>query len=177
MISTLILNIESKNDPYYFVITDRSHYNPNLPVTCGTLEIKVPGAKHSVFFNVLPNFSTSYNASSLRIQIATSHDTLIPLPDGPYYIKYSINPNEQLYVEYVFYNVAMLKSKYFEKVCGFFENKCDYTIKQQNEKIEELWQISNNLDLIKIAAEECNNVQEATLLYNKTYELINKYCD
>lgn len=175
MITTLALDIESRNDCNYFVVTDRSYYNNNLPITCSLLEIKTPGNCNSVYFNVLPGFNTSYNASILKIQQASSYETLTPLPDGIYYIKYSIDPADQLYVEYNYLHNCAQYSEYISKSCELLSAKCDLTKKQFDEKLKDLETIKQLIDSSKYLVEYCNKPEEGVALYNDIKDQLNKF--
>lgn len=172
MITELLLNIETNKSGKSFLIKDMSVYNSTLPITCTQLSVKVPGFTHIHTFEPLPNFEQLVNLSNLGIQNVNSNSNLHVLPDGVYEIKYSINPNDKLFVEYIYFNTFKLHSLYIEKVCKFLSKKCDMTTKEKKDHVEWLWEISNNLDLIKIAAEECHEIEIAENIYNNTLELI-----
>lgn len=178
MISELYLEIRGNFNGKSLVIKDVSAYNENLPVECGQLSIKVPGFNRIKYYDVLKGFEKIVNLSNLEIQIVNDYSNLNNLPDGAYHIKYSINPNDKLYVEYIYYNIFNLQRKYFTKLHCFMENKCELSRKEQLLKIDELYKISNMIDMIKITAEDCGDIQNADLLYNECVDLINKfYCD
>jgi hypothetical protein len=66
---------------------------------------------------------------------------------------------------------------YVDKVAEFLEEKCDMTQPQKKERIDQLWEISNSIDLCKTAAEDCRSLKEAELLYNEAVDLLNKMND
>lgn len=174
MVSELLLNFIGTTSCKSFIIQDVSIYNPNLPVTCGQLEVNVPGFTYSHTFEVIKDFTLKVNAGNLGIQSMTSNKQLQPLPDGNYTIRYSINPNSQLFVEYNYYNTCSLYSVYMKQVCYFFNNKCDMTKTEQDKEIKRLFDLSISLDHIKISAEECDDVTTADNLYLSVKEKLNK---
>jgi hypothetical protein len=138
MISQLYLDIITNTSGKSFLIKDISMYNPDGPVTCGQLKIEVPGWTKPAFYDVLPNFELLVNMSNLGIQKGAKYETLQDLPDGEYYIKYSINPNDKLFVNYVYFNTHSLYKSYITKVHTFLETKCDMTIAEQHSMINKL---------------------------------------
>lgn len=169
MISTLSLEIENKGNCNNFRIIDTSNYNPNLPITDGLLQITPPGNCASMYFNTLPNFSKVFNASNLQIQLATNYESLLPLPDGIYYIKYSINPTDKLYVEYYYLHNCNQYKKYIDKACELYSSKSNLSKKEYNEKLKELREIKDMIDSIKYLVEWCDKSE----LGSDTYEEIN----
>lgn len=176
MISELLLNIETNKSGKSFLIKDMSVYNPMLPVTCSQLTIKVPGFTYTKTFELLPEFELLVNMGNLGLQNVNDSSNLHTLPDGAYEIRYSINPNDKLFVEYVYFNVNKLYKLYIEKVTHFLAKKCDMTIKQKEDMIELLWTISNNIELAKISAEDCQDLEGAQTIYNNTLNLLTLKC-
>lgn len=177
MISELLLNFPDSASLKTFVIEDASLYNENLPITCGQLCIKTPGFTHIHTYEPTANFKINVTLESLGLQVVNSFSTLGDLPDGNYQIRYSINPNNKLFVEYNYYNVKQLYAQYILQLCKYFNNKCDMTQKQQNIEMNRLFEISNLISYAKISAEECDDVNNADNLYNSAKSKINSTCN
>lgn len=176
MISSLSLDIENKGDCKTIRVTDSSYYNPNLPVTCIRLGVKVPGSTELVEFELEDKyFTTTLNANNLKIQDNVPNECLNALPDGIYYIKYSINPNDKIYVEYNYLHNCSQYSKYIDLVCQVYSEKSNYSIKEYNQKVDELRHIKELMDSAKYAIEYCNNPEGGVCLYNEANELINNF--
>ena len=173
MISELLLNFDYNNSCKSFTIKDSSVYNTVLPITCGQLTVKTPGFTCSHTFEVLPNFEIKVNLGNLGLQNVNDPEALKVLPEGNYEIRYSINPNDKLFVEYNYYNVCSLHNTYIKAVCKFFNNKCDMTKKEQQAEIDRLFEISNLIDYAKISAEECGDVKMADSLYEEAKDKLN----
>jgi hypothetical protein len=176
MISELLLNIETNKSGKSFLIKDMSIYNSMLPITCGQLTVKVPGFTNAHTFEPLPDFEVKVNLGNLGIQNVNSPNHLQVLPDGAYEIRYSINPNDQLYVDYIYFNTYKIYKLYIEQVCKFLSTKCDMSLKQKQKRIEDLWEISYNISLAKIAAEDCHDLENAQMIYTNTLNLLQKLC-
>lgn len=175
MKSELLLSFESNNSCKSFTIKDSSIYNTTLPITCCQLMVKVPGFTYPHTFELLPEFNLKVNMGNLGLQNVNSPECLNKLPDGNYEIRYSINPNTLLYVEYNYYSVCQLYNEYIKALCKFFNNKCDLTKSEQEKEIEKLFEISNLIEYSKIAAEECNDIPMANNLYNNAKEKLKNY--
>ena len=175
MISELLLNFDYSSSCKSFIIKDASIYNATLPITCGQLRVKTPGFTCEHTFETLPNFEIKVNLGNLGIQNVNDQGFLKALPEGNYEIRYSINPNDKLYVEYNYYNTCQLHNDYIKALCKFFNNKCDMNKKEQQNEIDKLFEISNLIDYAKIAAEECGDVKMADKLYNEAKEKLNNH--
>jgi hypothetical protein len=175
MVSQLLLDFKSSKTGKSFEIKDISVYNTDGPVSCGTLKVTPPGfEKKPKYYDVLKGFMLNVNMSNLGIQKVNHFDQLKPLPDGAYHIRYSINPNDKIFVEYVYFNTFNINKVYVDKVAEFLEEKCDMTQAQKRERVDQLWEISNNIDLCKTAAEDCLSLSEAEILYNEAVDLLTK---
>jgi len=174
MITNLSLDIENKGDCNVFHIVDTSFYNSNLPVNTGILEIKSPGLCNSVFFEPLNGFHLIVNSSLLRLQLATNYESLYPLPDGIYYIKYSINPNDQLFVEYNYLHNCNQYQKYIHAACSLYHAKKDYTKKEYAEKVRDLAKVKDMIDSSKYLAEYCEDSEGAKELYEEVNDQLEK---
>jgi hypothetical protein len=178
MVSQLLLDFKSSKTGKSFEIKDISLYNADGPVSCGTLKITAPGYdRKPKYYDVLKGFILNVNMSNLGLQKVSHFDNLREIPDGAYHIRYSINPNDKVFVEYVYFNTYNINKLYVDKVAEFLEEKCDMTQPQKKERIDQLWEISNSIDLCKTAAEDCRSLKEAELLYNEAVDLLNKMND
>ena len=174
MKSELFLDIKQNNGCKTFTVKDISAYNPDIPVTCGTLRIKVPGFNTPKYYDVLEGFELIVNMSNLGLQKTWNHECLSALPDGLYSIRYSINPNDKLFVDYYYYQTCNIYKKYTDAVCNFLNNKCDLSKKEQEAKIDDLFEISQLIDYAKISAETCGDPDSAEEMYNEALEKIKK---
>lgn len=175
MVSSLSLDIGNKGDCKNFRITDSSYYNPAITTTCAHLEIKTPGSAIPVEFEVVPYFSSVFNAVTLKLQPESMNECLNYLTDGIYYIKYSINPNDKIYVEYNYLHNCYQYEQYIALICKVYAEKCNYTQKQYNDKINELEKIKEMITSAKYLVENCENAEAGVCLYNEANELIKNF--
>ena len=141
-------------------IFDTSVYtvNPLLPVTCPTLNITVPGFSYSnqiegaVMTDFVNTGHITLTACDLQLQTANCGSQYVDLPDGIYIIKYSVSPNDQVYID---------------------ANACDPPAKIK-QKLEELRFIKMYLDAAISKVEFCHEPQKGMSLYNYAMKLLNK---
>lgn len=177
MISRLALQDVPSTDCRFLRFIDNSFYNPDIPVENGLLEITVPGYDCAVVFNVDPYFNTVLNSTLLQITNTNLDSQLIPLPEGVYKIKYSINPNSKLFVEYEYLRNCQQLSRYTKAVCNLLADRCDLTKKQFEEKRRELIWIKELIDAAKYMVEEMGECKKGLELYNEANNLLGKLND
>lgn len=159
---------------------DASSYNPDIDTTDGVLEVTPPGFSCPVEFAVLPGFSITLNSSTLNIAPAVTSEDLINLPDGVYKYKYSIAPNDQLYVEYSSLRECAILQKYYQEVCKLFASRIRVTPKAFQLMRRNLIWIKELIDAAKYKVEECLEEEAGIELYNEANRLLDhregSYC-
>lgn len=175
MISKLQVEYKDSSNPKAFRLIDDSQYNPKIEVCNAVLEVTPPGFRYAQVFTVKPYFNMALNASILGILKAKSYSTLADLPDGIYHIKYSINPNNELNVEYDYFRTIKLLDKYARIVCGLLNKKRDYTVREFDEIKQEILWIHQLIQSSKYKVEVCNENEKGIDLYNEASHLLNKY--
>ena len=162
----LFLDIPHTSNPRVFRIFDSSIYSDVLPITCATLEITPPGFNQPTSISVLPNFNLVLNACSLGIQTQGCGDSSEIIPDGIYILRYSVSPNDKVYVEYNHLRVTQFINRYNQKLCELEMHACEPSadIKAQ---LNELRLIKSFIDAAKVKVEDChqNNEGMELLLY------------
>lgn len=113
-------------------IQDTSIYSELIPVSCPTLQILVPGFVKAVTFNdvsmplpLQPNFIWHLTACDLDLQSESCGTRFDALPDGIYVIKYSVSPNDTVYVEYNHLRIVQALKKWNEVLCELELAPCD----------------------------------------------------
>jgi len=156
----LFLDIPHTNNPRIFRIFDTSIYTALLPITCSTLQITPPGFNEPKTMNVTPNFNLVLNACSLGLQIGDCGDVSNELPDGIYFIRYSVSPNDEVYVQYSHLRVTQFINAYNQKLADLEMAGCDPTadVKAQ---LDELRLIKSFIDAAKVKVEYCHENDDA----------------
>lgn len=174
MISNLEVHIETTNNCKILKVVDNSIYNPDITVENAILEIIVPGYTCPVIFNVTPGFVLLLNSSSLNIATASSYVALLPLPEGIYNIKYSIRPNNQLFIEYDYLRNCQQFQRYIVACCTFFDKKCTFCDNDTIKLRKDLIWIKELIDAAKFKVEDCGECREGLELYNEANTLLLK---
>lgn len=155
----LSLEIPETNNCSVFRVTDTSIYDEHLTVTCAKLEITSPGFNEPVVIEVpITNFNYVLNACTLGIQTSGCGTTSERLPDGIYTIRYSVSPNDKVYVEYHYLRVCMITNKYFNELCKLELAACEPQA-DVKEELDELRMIKNYIDAAKAKVEQCDDLE------------------
>lgn len=169
----LSLEVPFVMNPCILKIFDTSVYSDLIPVTCPTLNITVPGFGYSVQIDTTENFVETLTACDLQLQTTDCGSVNVDIPDGVYIIKYSVSPNEAVFVEYNHMRITQAMNKYYNILCDVDANACDppFKIKQ---RLEELRLIYMYLQAAKGKVEFCHEPQKGMSLYNYALKLLNK---
>lgn len=160
----LSLDIPETNNCQVFRVFDTSLYTEDLEVTCGTLQITSPGFNEPVNIDVLKGFNLILNACTLGIQSSGCGTTSQRLPDGIYTIKYSVSPNDKVYVEYQYLRVCQTLNKYFNFLCRLEMAACEPQADVKAD-LEELRMIKSFIDAAKVKVEYCQSPQQGMDLF------------
>jgi hypothetical protein len=148
-------------------IADVSTYPDDPPVVSSpTIEITIPNFAQIVLPFVV-NSITAY--TSITLGISTEE---VPLPDGIYYIKYSVAPAYLNYVEKSIIRIDRLQEKFDEAFMGLDMMECDKAIKTQA-KVE----LNTVYFFIQGAIAAANNcaIDEATKLYIQADKMLDRF--
>jgi hypothetical protein len=154
-------------------VFDTSVYNELLPVTCPTLNITPPGFNYSIQLDFTPGGSVVITACDINLQTVNCDDELQSIPDGIYIIKYSVSPNDVVYVEYNHLRITQALSRYSKILCELDLAACEPSEKV-HKKLKQLQQIRSYLDAAKAKVEYCHEPQKGMTLYNYALKLLNK---
>ena len=159
------------HDAKALLIADISQYPVPFSIVNPTVEITVPG------FNVLTlafnaqNF-TVYNSMSLNITCSDVDCDLIDLPDGIYYVKYSITPAYRYFVNKSFLRINKLQEKFDKVYLKLDFMQCDQAIKEED--LEVLNTIEIYMNGAVAAANNCLDTL-AMKLYQKASQYIDDF--
>lgn len=172
MVSRLNFDIIDTHDFKTLGIVDTSWYNPDIKVETATIEIIPPGYTYAASPFFMVKALNIYNSNGLGITKASCEEELLELPDGIYRIKYSICPNDKLYVERFFLKTDKLKCRYGAAFLNLDLNWMES--KEWKNKWNKLKEIEFYIDGA-IAASNDQNAKLATELYNKASKQLDKY--
>lgn len=170
MITELNLYILPETDCRFMSISDRSIYNPNIPVTDAMIQITPPGFKYPINFYYEPNRVLTVNSSVLKISTAKRIQDLCCMPDGLYIIKQQICPHDKMFAEYYYMRTTILDSEIMTKRCRL--NSLDINSKSFNDMRENIQDIEFYIKQSKASAESCGDIEKSTLFYKKAEKLL-----
>jgi len=174
----LSLEVLDTLNPCQLRIMDTSIYNEDAPAKCQLLQITYPGFNASVEFgeDVLPlGFNEIFTACSLELQIDGCGTTFNDLSDGIYILKWSVSPNEEVYVEYNHLRITNALIMYQGALCALDELGACAPDAELSKKMKELTQIRFYLDAAKAKVEVCHEPLKGMELYNYALKLLGKF--
>jgi hypothetical protein len=151
-------------------IADASTYDTNPPVVSApTIEITVPNFG-VVSLPFVPNDFNIFNSASLGLSVVG--EPLIPLPDGVYYLKYTVAPALTYHVEKNIMRTELIQEKFDNAFMKLDLMECDLAIKTQSKVT--LTSISYMISGSIAAANNCA-VDTANKLYIQANNMLNNF--
>ena len=154
-------------------VVDTSVYSSLIDVNCTYLNITVPGYGYSIQLNVTENFTKTVTACDLKLQTEDCGEKYANLPDGIYIIKYSVSPNDVVYVTYNHLRITDALIRYNKILCDIDVAACDPPA-DVKKKLEQLRLIKMYLEAAKAKVEYCHEPQKGMTLYNYACKLLGK---
>jgi len=134
-------------------VIDSSIYDPLVPIDCPTLQVTPPGFTIPVDITSLtPGFTENLTACTLGIQISNCDNWLNNLSDGVYVFRYSVSPNDKVYVEYNYLRITTALNRYYKLLCCMDIAACEPN-QIVTANLRELQQIRTLLDAAKAMVE------------------------
>jgi hypothetical protein len=154
-------------------IADTSVYTNNLPVDCPELLITPPGFNSPILFQLQKGFSINITACNLNLQLADCGNSLGSIPDGVYILRYSVSPNEKVYVEYNHLRVTNITNLYYQVLCDLNVNDCE-PHSERKDLFNELEYIKLLIDAAISNVEYCGSPSKGMDIYNYAYKRLHK---
>ena len=167
----LSLEIPTVGNPCVLKIFDTSVYSAQVAVFQPKLYITVPGYKNACEVAFVPQSSPTLTGCDLNIQTTNCGTSYVNLPDGIYCIKYVVDPNQVVYVEYNHLRITQALNLYQKILCDIDVADCEPPAKIK-EKLEDLRLIKMYLENAKAKVETCHESQEGMTLYNYALKLL-----
>jgi hypothetical protein len=171
----LSLSIPDLTNEGILLIDDTSTYDSLIPVSCPNLQILPPG--YSVPASIDPlnsGFRLIMNSCTLGITVGSSCAASLPiLPDGIWNIRYSVSPNDQVFVVYDYMRTVKAMNRYYNMLCNV-RLKCCLPDQETIYLLQELDIIRNYILSAKMTCEiqhiqddAINQLRYANLLMDK----------
>lgn len=159
-------------------VVDTSVYNSIVGVECPLLEITLPGFVYPVQIaepDLTIGFMYNLTACDLEVQTEDCGTIYNKLPDGIYVIKYSVSPNEYVYVEYNHLRITHALNRLSGLLCDL-EIPADC---EPSAEVKRKWDILRDvreyLEAAVAKVETCHHPKEGMELYNYAIKLMDKY--
>ena len=173
----LSLEVFETMNPCQLLVMDTSVYNPDAPVQCQLLQITLPGFSQSVNLDdskIDPGFNKVFTACDLEIQTINCGTQFSNLPDGIYILKWSVSPNETIYVEYNHLRTTRAMLRYQTLLCELDVNACAPDV-ETTKQLNQLTQIRQFLEAAKAKVEVCHEPTKGMELFTYAIKLLDKY--
>jgi hypothetical protein len=158
-------------------IIDTSVYDSSIPIECPILNITLPGFNYSVEMgepDLASGFSLNLTACNLEVQTSGCGTTYNSLPDGVYVIKYSVSPNDQVYVEYNHLRTTSLRVRYNKILCDLDLSDCKPNT-VTTKKMNKLKTIDMYIQAAIAKVETCHDPKKGMQLYTYAKKLLAKF--
>lgn len=176
----LSLDILNTTNESVFIIWDTSLYSDQLAIDCPVLEITSPGYINPVYITTVdgsdigtgvtttplafPGACLVLNACTLGILTTGCGVDAPAIADGLYHIRYSVSPNNKVYVEYDHLRITRLMNKLDSVRCRVNVGCCE----PDSSKKAMLMEIALIEQLIKCAknyVENCGRKDDGLCMY------------
>jgi hypothetical protein len=173
----LALEVPETATDWVMRIMDMSSYGDSLQVNCPILEITAPGFRYAAQIGtnegLESNFNINLTACDLQLQTENCGTNFAALPDGIYVIKYSVSPNDEVYVEYKHLRVTQALAIYQEVLCQIDVAASEPTAEIEK-KMKDLKKAKMYLDAAKAKVEMCHKPTAGMELYTYAKKLLEK---
>lgn len=171
---SLSLDIPTTLNECILPVMDTSIYADKVPVECAYLDVVPPGFNYAARIEVEQNFCLiNLTACDLQIQTRGCDVVYDTIPDGVYVIKYSVAPNEYVFVEYNHLRITNALKKLEKVLCAIDVATCD-PLPETKEKLEEVRLIEMLLKAAKSKVEFCHKPGQGMDLYEYALKRLNK---
>ena len=176
MKTQLLLNFDNSN-PKVLGIRDVSYYNPILQICEPYIIVQAPGFTTMYSVDVTPHDYHPVNSNTINLTKTTNTQDLVYLPDGLWYVKYSIQPHSEVYTEHWFYRTSALRCDFYKALLAVDMPTCPgYTGSDVNEAYNDLMLADFHLNSAEANINESySDVDLANAHYAKAKEIIIKY--
>lgn len=172
MITRHILSLEApeSTNSHIFRLVDTSAYSSPLEVKCPRLEILIPGHVTPVVLDATPGFMLALNS----VDLGLTDSELAPLPDGVYVVRYSVSPNEKVWIEYNILRTTTTINKYMDQLCRLRMGACEPE-QEVLDKWKDLEMIHRFIRAAKIKVEWCGGSKEGMRMLTYAGKLLDRY--
>jgi hypothetical protein len=145
-----------------------------LPVTCPNLQITPPGFISPTQISIIPSSHIILNACSMGVLGTNACSDGCPnLPDGMYNVRYSVSPNDQVYVEYKVMRITSAWNRCMAMLCKL-NLECNLPDKDLQYQLSLIDIIKNYLLSAKVTVENEHQFTDGMNQYRYAVQLMDK---
>jgi hypothetical protein len=156
-------------------VSDSSVYSSALPVDCARLEITVPGFVSAAVVEVVQGFNLFLTSCDLGLQSVGCDDETLVLPDGIYVIRFSVSPNDAVFVEYNVLRLTTAWNRYYKQLCALSLGSCEPDA-ETKEVLRRFQLVRSFLEAAKAKVEFCHEPKKGMELMAYALRLMEKKC-
>jgi hypothetical protein len=168
---TLSLHIPEHYNEELLLLKDTSSYAMSPLVSCERIDIIRPGTHVPISIDVQRGFDLSLNSSHLNYTEETSDFATIP--DGIYHIRYSVSPNDKVFVEYYYLRTIAIENLYHNLLCKVDLAGFDPHQDVKN-KLNEFKLLKMYINTAKAKVENCHELQEGVNILNYVKKILDR---
>jgi hypothetical protein len=175
----LKLHIPQLLDECILQVVDLSVYDSMIPVSCPTLQILLPEFTTATLLNdtttpqIAGGFSLNLTACDLEIQTENCGYEFNSLPDGIYVIKYSVSPNDVVFVEQNHLRITQALIQWKKLLCDLKLPACAPGA-DKKKRLAELMEIRGYLEAAVATVELCHKPKLGIEQYSYAVSLMDK---
>jgi hypothetical protein len=169
----LDLEIPDSNKITLLRVLDASTYADGIAVKCPRLRILTPGAAEAVEIDVQIHFNIGLDSLQLGLNPVGNSDQH-DLPDGIYAIRYSVSPNDKVWIEYNLLRTVESMNLYHETLGQIGLQTCEppHEVKK---KVQELFLIEAYIKAAKVEVEYKHNPEKGIALLTYADKLLTRF--
>lgn len=155
-------------------LVDTSWYESSMQVKCPQLQVTAPGFSKSFYVvDTAPEFIKNLTACDLGLQKVSCGTVFNPLCDGIYILRWSVSPNDIVYVEYNHLRTTEAMLKVRKILCELDVAGCEPAEKVRATQLQ-LRIILDDLLAAKVKVEDCGEPKKGMDIYNYCIQRLNK---
>lgn len=170
----LSLDIPDTTNSCIIRIVDTSIYDPNVPVECPSLEITPPGFFQAYsYLSLNQGFTVNLSQCDIGLQVYNCDLVKNPYSDGVYIIRYSVSPNDRVYVEYNHLRITKALKRFDSILCCLQVKGCAPD-SELTTALREVQLLMTMLKAAKANVEFCHHPGKGMDIYNYVMTRLNK---
>lgn len=170
----LSLDIPDTTNDCVLRIVDTSAMAPGIPADCATLEITPPGFFQAYqYLSLSPGFTVNLTACDIELQTYACETVRNTFSDGVYVIRYSVSPNDRVYVEYNHLRITSALKKFEAILCCLDVKGCAPPSDLATE-LREIQLLMTMLKAAKAQVEYCHHPGRGMEIYNYVMSRLSK---